>query len=485
MIDLFKLHHNIEDKNAYSWIVADGPGLFSNFKLLIEKITEKSGCSIKSLSKKVSSRIGCSDYMLFDILNRKTKWISLNLINELLSILEELGEAKEAVRLRNKILASVKFLKSTPRSPVKMKAVKKLSLELAEVCGIHAADGSLNLGVSIESKHKKDITKIKNELSKEFPNLKISEWKRRDKYIICFYLTQLTQDEVLNYLSNHNINFSVSYKIEFADFDRSSLHYLRKLILKLFGYQIKIKPMKGKNGYYVHFSNKIIGRYFKNIFNFPIGKKSNTVDAPKLIKNASFPIRKAFVRGMIQFDGSVKRNGRVVFSTNSRHLMNFFLNTIKNDSLKGTVWTRKNRKKELAFESRPSKKWLTYFIEGTPKYQRLYGYLYGFKGKAKSIDEVIKIFDKIFPANNRSTLSFGKLIRTASKLKKFTRYQISNKLGIGYKSLSVMLDILEKAKIIKVERVKMVDRFKRKSDKITFNNDIKAWRIPLAVIKGE
>jgi len=481
MIDLFKLHSNIEDKGAYSWIVVDGPGVFTNFKLLIEKITEKSGCSIKSLSKKVSNRIGCSDSMLYDIFNRRTRWISLNLINELLSILEGLGEGKETTRLRDKFLASIRFLKSTPRSMVKIKVVKKLSIELAEVCGIHAADGSLNLGISIESNHKKDITKIKNKLSKEFPNLKISEWKREDKYIIYFYITQLTQDEILSYLNNHNINFSVLYKIEFMDFDKSSMQYLRKLILKLFGYRIKIKSIKEKNGYYVHFSNKIIGRYFKNIFNFPIGKKSSMVDAPKLIKNAPLPIRKAFVRGVIQFDGSVKRNGNVALSTNSRHLMNFFLNTIKNDNLKGLVWARKDRKEELTFESRPSKKWLTYFIKGTPKYQRLYEYVYGFKGKAKSIDEIIKIFDRAFPDNNsnRPTLSFGKLIRTASKLKKFTRYQISNKLDIGYKSLSVMLDILEKAKIIKVERVKMLDRFKRKSDKITFNKNIETWRIPL------
>jgi len=479
MIDLFKLHSNIEDKGAYSWIVVDGPGLFTNFKLLIDKITEKSGCSMKSLSRKVSNRIGCSDSMLYDILNKRTKWRSLNLINELLSILEELGESKEATRLRNKFLASIRFLKSTSRSMVKIKAVKKLSLELAEVCGIHAADGSLNLGISIESKSKEDITEVKNKLNKGFPNLKISEWKRKDKYIICFYITQLTQDKILNYLTSHNINFSVFYKVEFVDFDRSSLQYLRKLILKLFGYQIKIRPIKGRNGYYVHFSNKVIGRYLKNILNFPIGKKSSIVDVPKLIKNAPFPIRKAFARGLIQFDGSVKRNGSVVLSTNSGHLMNFFLNTIKNDNLEGAVWARSDRKKELTFESSPSKKWLTYFIEGTPKYQRLYEYVYGFKGKAESIDEIIKIFDRAFPNNNRSTLSFGKLIKTASKSKEFTRYQISDKLGIHYKPLSVMLDILENAKIIKVERVKMLDRFKKKSDKIIFNNNIEAWRIPL------
>lgn len=34
MIDLFKLHDDIEDKGAYSWIVIDGPEVFINFKLL-------------------------------------------------------------------------------------------------------------------------------------------------------------------------------------------------------------------------------------------------------------------------------------------------------------------------------------------------------------------------------------------------------------------------------------------------------------------
>ena len=41
MIDLFKLHDDIENKGAYSWIVVDGPEVFSNFKLLIDEITKK------------------------------------------------------------------------------------------------------------------------------------------------------------------------------------------------------------------------------------------------------------------------------------------------------------------------------------------------------------------------------------------------------------------------------------------------------------
>jgi len=484
MIDLFKLHDNTEDKNPYSWIVVDGPELFTNFQLLIEKVIEKSNCSVKSLSRKVSRRIGCSDSMLYDILNGRTKWISLLLINDLLTMLREISAGKEATKLKNKFLSSIRFLKSAPRSTVKMKAVKELQPELAELCGIHAADGSLNLGISIESKNKKDIAEIKNKLNKKFPNLKISKWERKNKYIICFYVTQLTQTEILKYLNSYNINFSVSYKIEFVDSGENSMGYLRKLIANQFGYNIKIKTKGGGNWYFVLFSNKIIGRYLKSIFNFPLGKKSGIVDAPKLVKDGTFTIQKAFVKGLMQFDGSVRMNGNIALSTNSKRLLNFVLNVFKKDKLGGNMWESKNRKSELGFESSPAKKWLTYFIKGTQKYQRLYEHIYGFRGKARSPRQAMKIFEKTFPLGSRSFLTFPQLIKTAKKLGEFTRYQILNKVKNDYvpkdyKSLSTKLDILEKADIIKVNPVKMPERFKRKSDKIVFNNKFREWKLPL------
>jgi len=222
-----------------------------------------------------------------------------------------------------------------------------------------------------------------------------------------------------------------------------------------------------------------MGRYLKNIFNFPTGKKSDIVDVSKLIKDAPSLVKTAFIRGLMQFDGSVKRNGNVVLSTNSKYLLDFFLDVIKKDNLKGAVWARKNRKKELTFESPPSKQWLAYFIKNTLKYQRLHEHVYGFEEKAKTMDRGIKIFDMAFPLGSKSTLLFSKLIKTVSKLKEFTRYQISDKLDIHYKSLSVMLDILENAKIIKITPIEMLERLKGKSDKITFNSNINQWRIPL------
>jgi len=116
MINLFKLHDDIEDKGAYSWIVGNRTNLFINFKRLIDKITKKSNYSVKSLSRKVSKRIGCSTSMLYDILNGRTKWIFLRLIEDLLHILKELDKSDETARIRNGFLASIKFLKSTPRS---------------------------------------------------------------------------------------------------------------------------------------------------------------------------------------------------------------------------------------------------------------------------------------------------------------------------------------------------------------------------------
>lgn len=478
MIDLFKLHDDIEDKGAYSWIVVDGPTLFNNFKFLIDKITEKSEYSVKALPKKVSKRIGCSDSMLYDILNGRTKWISLVLISDLLAILREV-DGDKATELKTKFLHSIKFLKSTPRSLIKIRAAKELSSELAEFCGIHAADGSLALAITVESKNREEMAKLKNKLSKVFPGLRISGIRTtRDKWGTSFYVTHKVKDKILIFLNKHNINFSVSYKLEFIDCSKGSMEYLKELITRLFGYSIKVERSKTKKAYYVHFSNKIMGRYLKNIFDFPVGKKSSIVDAPKLIKNASFVTQKAFIRGIMQFDGSVKRKGSIAFSTNSKKLLNFFLDILRKDKIRGTVWVRKRRKQELGFESSPTKQWLSYFVKGTLKYQRLYEYIYGFKGVVRSKKEAIKVFDKAFPPSSRSTLVFAGLIKKASKLGEFTNYQILNKLNVNYRTLLFMLRILEKAGVIKVDRVEMLERIEGKSDKITFNSDIKKWRVP-------
>lgn len=479
MINLFKLHDYIEDRGAYSWIVANGPEVFSNFKYLINKVTEKSNCSVKSLSREVSKRIGCSTSMLYDILNGRTKWISLVLINDLLSILKGF-DIDEASKLKNEFFNSIRFLKATPRSPIEVKAVKMLSPELAEFCGIHAADGSLNLAIDIEAKKKKLLIEIKHNLQEGFPKLRISKiWKKRNKnkYGIYFYPAYQTRRKILEYLNKYNVGFNTSYKIELVDSEKNSVEYLRKLIADLFGYEIKIKTGEG-NWYYVLFSNKIIGRYLKNIFGFPIGKKSDIVDAPELIKEAPFLIQKAFVRGLMQFDGSVKRKGTIAFSTNSRKLLDFFLGVLKEDRLQGTIWKRKARNQELGFESAPAKQWLTYFIRRTKKYKRLYEYLYGFKKEPKIIKEAIEILHKAFPPNNRSILTFPELIKKISKFEKFTNYQISDKLTVNYRTLLFMLRILENANVVKVDRVKMFERFKKKSDTITFNSNIKEWRIP-------
>lgn len=480
MIDLFKLHEDIEDKGAYSWIVVNGPKVFAIFRRLVKKITEKSNCSVKSLSKMISKRIGCSTSMLYDILNGRTKWTSLFLIDTLLRILRESNGDKEVIELKNRFFDSIESLKAAPRSLIQIKAIKELSAQLSEFCGIHTADGSLTLGINIESKDEKSLTEIKNKLQLNFPYSKISKIrKREDKYIIFVYLNHTLREGVLKYLNRNGISFSTHYVLEFIDSDKCSMRHLKKLIYKLFGYSSKITPRKKGEGYYIFFSNKIIGRYLKNIFNFPIGKKSNIVNAPDLVKKAPFFIQKAFVRGLLQFDGSVRRNGNVAFSTNSRQLLDFFISVINKDKLKGIVWERKNRKMELSFESPGAKQWLSYFIKNTLKYQRLYEHNYGFKEKVKSIEGATKIFDEVFPSNNRSILTFPELIRTVLKLREFTRYQISEKLNTHYKSLSVMLKVLENAKIIKIDSVEMLDRFKGKSDKITFNGNIKEWRIPL------
>jgi len=98
-LDLFKLHDGLMEQGPYSWIVVDGPNLFIQFKELVLKILSYRKYRKLDLCREISTRLDCSEDLLNDILRKKTKWIHLRLIEELLFILQEFN-IKEANKYR-------------------------------------------------------------------------------------------------------------------------------------------------------------------------------------------------------------------------------------------------------------------------------------------------------------------------------------------------------------------------------------------------
>ena len=125
-LDLFKLHDGLMEQGPYSWIVVDGPNLFIQFKELVLKILSYRKYRKLDLCREISTRLDCSEDLLNDILRKKTKWIHLRLIEELLFILQEFN-IKEANKYRRYIINKIEWLKSCPRSQQKIKVVKYLN----------------------------------------------------------------------------------------------------------------------------------------------------------------------------------------------------------------------------------------------------------------------------------------------------------------------------------------------------------------------
>jgi transcriptional regulator with XRE-family HTH domain len=198
-------------------------------------------------------------------------------------------------------------------------------------------------------------------------------------------------------------------------------------------FRIKLKLKKKDNHYFIYLSNKAIFNYFSLLIGIPKGKKSSIVSAPKIIKESSIEIKKAFLQGIFMFDGGVDyRTGYVNFISKSKKLIkdvNEMLNEIdlKPDyiSLKPDLFKRykiRFRKKEKLV------KCIDLFEKKTEKWYRLNEHLYGLKGKTKSLKYAIKQFDKYYPKKRKNSITFTNVIKAIHKLKETDMKKVSKEL---------------------------------------------------------
>ena len=228
--------------------------------VLNPKLKEKINDSIKRLKRYGFFKDFCKNTKT----NYSTLWKYLNKTTYIpLYILKELEELSNI-----KFQQHVKDLKyGTGATKRKTKAVQSLSEEFAAIIGAFIADGHL----------------------KE----RIVFWNNRK---------------------------AIHYELVFREEYESNMRALAKWLNKIF--EINIKPKKEKNHYSIYISNKIIFRYFTNIFGFKSGRKTETVEIPEIFYKSSDKIKKAVAKGILMFDGSVSRKiGYIELYSKSRNLI--------------------------------------------------------------------------------------------------------------------------------------------------------------------
>ncbi|MCX6814261.1 MAG: hypothetical protein NTY20_01225 [Candidatus Aenigmarchaeota archaeon] len=249
------------------------------------------------------------------------------------------------------------------------------------------------------------------------------------------------------------------YELVFREEFESNAKALVDWLSDVFG--IKPKIREEKNHYCVYISNKIVFRYFTDVFGLDPGRKTEIVSAPEFVKNSSQNIKKSFITVVLMFDGSVSyRNGYVELCSRSRRLAidtAFILNEIgiepdytrlEPDGFgRYRIGVRKFGRLEKCLEL---------FEAKTEKWWRLKEHLYGFDGKTKSLNILIANLDEHYPKKRKSTLSIAEIVKSVALLQ--NRGVPSNFSSIAEslnKSSTVIYEYLrklERLEILKTER---------------------------------
>lgn len=332
--DLFELHDPKQDKKSKSWIKLGGKKLIARVRnILLKEI--QNGKSLREISYIISEKEKIDFFAVYRALYAimKNKWERRKYyiaIPVLLGFIKAFGLEREKwifIDLSENIVSSAS--RSRP-----IRAVKKLTNELAILAGVHAADG-----------------------------------------------TMLRQ------------NGGKQYKIAISDEYENSVVAVKNLVEKIFEIKIKVKKSDWDNSYIIIIINKAICRYFNKFFKFKYGYKTTTVRIPKIIKNSNFGFQRGFVRGFVTFDGCVDLGGYFRLNIRNKGIINEIRGIMRKDGIYMKVFDESTREgiNNIRHLTLDNKKFLYYFLKGTEKYERAKFFI---KGNPKA--NVFKLFPERF-----------------------------------------------------------------------------------------
>lgn len=442
--NLLLLHSDI-DIHPRTWICLRGSGLKNIFRNLKEAVLKERGLTKNALIKYISSKYQCSPNTVGRIIYKDTRYYPLPILLEMLKLTKS---PKEVVAEINK---ATKYLKVNSASAKPVRAVKVLNKNLSKILGAFMADGSLSVQVVIATPHMTDLNSIKLEIENYKINYSLGRAISRNQCYISFQINQNNINNVNKLMRRYpkNIRTQTHFGIELTDAYKDSVEAFKNWVEKEFSiHPNRFDPKK--NAWRVAYSNKILTRYLMTFFEVIPGPKTYTAFEPRIIRASNLPIRKAFARGVLMFDGCVSKNSKILFSTVSNKLFKSIKEIWEDDQIK--FWSSfNNRRGRTEFclsttQGNKIKKLLTYFESGTQK-EKLLKWLGGDLGSKPiiisrhnsliSAQNILEILEKIKKCDSEFVKKQFKCVHTTARiylkiLKNQSRIKLSNHPnGIG------------------------------------------------------
>lgn len=113
------------------------------------------------------------------------------------------------------------------------------------------------------------------------------------------------------------------YEIKIADFSRTQIERIAELFRHLFNVRAEIRDErihKGEQTYYIDPKCKVIHRFLNRVFEMPPGEKKNRLRVPSTVFQIPPKIRRWFIAGFFDADGSIFRVQRPNRQTNTAKL---------------------------------------------------------------------------------------------------------------------------------------------------------------------
>jgi hypothetical protein len=467
-LDLFKLHDDVDHSNR-NWICFKGPNLQGIIDEIKERLIIKYRFkSVNSLCKHISKELNSNTWTIEQVLYQHKEWIPIPIIQILINMLNE-------SKYKDIILEKIEYLKCNSSKSKIIKAVKYLDEDFCKIVGAHAADGNITSTIGIEIKERGKL----KELLRKLKGYKIKVYKTCNR--IRINVKNIPSKIVLEKLNSHikNGEITVWYKhgINLTEGSKEAVFAFRRWLKVVFGIEVRVKKHGKKNAWRIDLDNKIIARYLNKFFNFPFGKKTYTVEEPLIIKNSSIKHRKAFLLGLLTFEGYVPFSGdKIHVLSKSKNLI---LNVKEILDLLGVPMRkiRLDSKKRWVCESRKLKsidnlnKILDLFEKGTKKWQMIYYRIKGFQYKCKNIGEAEKIIELVFTKHPNRKIDILELFKKIKLLKKIKFKLLREIYGVDNSTLTSNLRILSRTNIISI-----INSPQKRT--IIFNEDLNSWKLP-------
>jgi len=229
---------------------------------------------------------------------------------------------------------------------------------------------------------------------------------------------------------------------------KDAIIVVKNKVTKVFGIKPRLIFNNTDNTWNLYIKNKIIVAIFKKCFKIPSGKKAAIIKVPQIIKNTKKHIKKEFLKGILTFDGCVKTTGVVTLTSKSKHIIKFLAEFFKKEKILFKIHFNKRKNAwalEVSSGRKDLKKLLQFLEKGTIKHKRLEFFINPKKHK----QDVFTLFQK----QKKSKISLKETYLAIKNLKRCNGIELAKKLKVKKTTVYKYLYILEKAKLIKKEKV--------------------------------